>query len=317
MVKIKGKIASLLEVGTGFNGELTGRENVYLNGAILGMKKRQIDRKLDEIIAFSGIEHHMDTPVKRYSSGMFVRLGFAVAAHLDSDILIADEVLAVGDAEFQKKALGKMEDLSTGQGRTVLFVSHNLSAVKTLCKEGILLASGRIECTGTVSKVIEQYTRVHRKAGDFDTIRVEDLDATITSIKINSASGSRVVSNGSLEIEIQIYCERSVANIGLQIVLTNADVGGVLFVTNSKVTNGHDFSLVRGKNRFMCRIKKLPLCAGYYRLGFGIDTPFVKSHYYVENLLDILVEETFEAPRLVSTTAEYGRFYMDNEWKNL
>lgn len=143
-IKIKGKIASLLEVGTGFNGELTGRENIYLNGAILGMKKRQIDRKLDEIIDFSEIEHHIDTPVKRYSSGMYVRLAFAVAAHLDSSILIADEVLAVGDASFQKKALGKMESLSTGEGRTVLFVSHNIDAVRRLCNKGILLQKGRI-----------------------------------------------------------------------------------------------------------------------------------------------------------------------------
>ncbi|UTC87782.1 ABC transporter ATP-binding protein [Treponema denticola] len=146
-VKIKGKVSSLLEVGTGFHGELTGRENIYLNGAILGMKKREIDRKLDEIIDFSGIEKHIDTPVKRYSSGMYVRLAFAVAAHLDSDILIADEVLAVGDAEFQKKAIGKMSDLSTSQGRTVLFVSHNMAAVKSLCNKGVILEKGRLKFT--------------------------------------------------------------------------------------------------------------------------------------------------------------------------
>lgn len=143
-VKIKGRIASLLEVGTGFHGELTGRENIYLNGAILGMKKKEVDRKIDEIIAFSEIEQHIDTPVKRYSSGMYVRLAFAVAAHLDSEILIADEVLAVGDAAFQKKALGKMNDLSTGQGRTVLFVSHNMSQVKKLCTRGIILDHGTL-----------------------------------------------------------------------------------------------------------------------------------------------------------------------------
>jgi len=156
-IKIKGKIASLLEVGTGFNGELTGRENIYLNGAILGMKKKQIDRKIDEIIDFSGIEHHIDTPVKRYSSGMYVRLAFAVAAHLDSEILIADEVLAVGDADFQKKALGKMQDLSTGQGRTVLFVSHQMNAVKSLCNKGILLSNGRIVFKGNLDNTVKKY----------------------------------------------------------------------------------------------------------------------------------------------------------------
>ena len=143
-IKIRGKIASLLEVGTGFHVELTGRENIFLNGAILGMKKRQVAKKMDSIIDFCGIEHHIDTPVKRYSSGMYVRLAFAVAAHLDSDILIADEVLAVGDADFQKKALGKMQDLSTGEGRTVFFVSHNMGSVEKLCNTGIILDKGRI-----------------------------------------------------------------------------------------------------------------------------------------------------------------------------
>ena len=160
-VKIRGKVSSLLEVGTGFHGELTGRENIYLNGAILGMKKREIDRKLDAIIDFSGIEKHIDTPVKRYSSGMYVRLAFAVAAHLDSDILIADEVLAVGDAEFQKKALRKMNELSAGQGRTVLFVSHNMPAIKALCNKGIILDKGRLkyECEN-IDEVIGIYQDV-------------------------------------------------------------------------------------------------------------------------------------------------------------
>ena len=142
---VKGRISSLLEVGTGFNGELTGRENVYMNGAILGMKRREVTQKMDEIIAFSGIDpHHIDTPVKRYSSGMFVRLGFAVAAHLESEILIADEVLAVGDFGFMQKALGKMKDLSLNEGRTVLFVSHAPIAVSALCNKGIVLEQGKV-----------------------------------------------------------------------------------------------------------------------------------------------------------------------------
>jgi lipopolysaccharide transport system ATP-binding protein len=158
VIKIKGKIASLLEVGTGFHVELTGRENIYLNGAILGMKKRRIDELLDSIIDFSGIDQHIDTPVKRYSSGMYVRLAFAVAAHLDCDILIADEVLAVGDAEFQKKALGKMQDLSTGQGKTVLFVSHNMRAVEQLCTTGFILENGKlINTPNNIGKVINSY----------------------------------------------------------------------------------------------------------------------------------------------------------------
>ncbi len=156
-IKAKGRIASLLEVGTGFHPELTGRENIFLNGAILGMRKKEITQKLDEIIDFSGVERYIDTPVKRYSSGMYVRLAFAVAAHLDSEILIVDEVLAVGDAEFQKKCLGKMKEVSKGEGRTILFVSHNMQAVKVLCPASILLNEGKILITGNSEQVIREY----------------------------------------------------------------------------------------------------------------------------------------------------------------
>lgn len=156
-IKTKGRVASLLEVGTGFHPELTGRENIFLNGAILGMNKREIRSKLDEIIDFAGVSKYVDTPVKRYSSGMYVRLAFAVAAHLDPEILIVDEVLAVGDAEFQSKAIGKMQDVSAQQGRTVLFVSHNMSMVKSLCKEAILLEHGGIKMKGSANKVVDQY----------------------------------------------------------------------------------------------------------------------------------------------------------------
>jgi lipopolysaccharide transport system ATP-binding protein len=156
-IKAKGRIASLLEVGTGFHPELTGRENIYLNGAILGMRKREITRKLEEIIDFSGVERYIDTPVKRYSSGMYVRLAFAVAAHLDSEILIVDEVLAVGDAEFQKKCLGKMGEVSKGLGKTILFVSHNMTAMRNLCDRGILLSTGALALNNTITKCIDKY----------------------------------------------------------------------------------------------------------------------------------------------------------------
>lgn len=156
-IGIKGRVSSLLEVGTGFHPELSGRENVYLNGAILGMKRREIDRKFDEIVAFSEIENFIDTPVKRYSSGMYVRLAFAVAAHLESEILIADEVLAVGDAAFQKKCLGKMEDVSRNHGKTILFVSHNLPSVRKLCNKGLILQQGAITANGDIGDIIGQY----------------------------------------------------------------------------------------------------------------------------------------------------------------
>jgi lipopolysaccharide transport system ATP-binding protein len=164
MFRAHGRIASLLEVGTGFHPELTGRENIFLNGAILGMRKNEIKKKFDEIVDFSGVERYIDTPVKRYSSGMYVRLAFAVAAHLESEILIVDEVLAVGDAEFQRKCLGKMGEVSKGEGRTVLFVSHNMSAVSTFCKTGIYLKNGRMETQGSIGDVVAAYL------GDMDTM---------------------------------------------------------------------------------------------------------------------------------------------------
>ena len=171
-IKVKGRIASLLEVGTGFHPELSGRENIYLNGAILGMRKKEITRKLDEIIEFSGVERYIDTPVKRYSSGMYVRLAFAVAAHLESEILIVDEVLAVGDAEFQKKCLGKMGDISKGEGRTVLFVSHNMAAVQSLCSHGLVIDKGNIVFDGNVTDSINKYLDLGNK--------VESSDANIS-----------------------------------------------------------------------------------------------------------------------------------------
>lgn len=182
----KGRIASLLEVGTGFHPEMTGRENIFLNGAILGMRKHEIQRKLDEIIAFSGVERYIDTPVKRYSSGMYVRLAFAVAAHLESEILIVDEVLAVGDAEFQKKCLGKMNDVSKGEGRTVLFVSHNMAAVKSLCSSGILLESGRLTFSGNSDECISNYLKDGNVEGA--SIRFFGNDFGNEIFKLNSIS---------------------------------------------------------------------------------------------------------------------------------
>lgn len=195
-IYINGKVASLLEVGTGFNPELTGRENIYMNGAILGMKKREIDAKIDEIIEFSEIERHIDTPVKRYSSGMYVRLAFAVAAHLDSDILIADEVLAVGDVNFQKKALGKMNELSSGQGRTVLFVSHNMSAVKQLCQIGVVLTNGKIVKKGEIGDCIGVY--FNRKEGNNSLSwsgNIRNSNICISSVKLININKNNLHTN--------------------------------------------------------------------------------------------------------------------------
>ena len=181
-VKIKGRVASLLEVGTGFHPELTGKENIFLNGAILGMRKHEIKRRFDEIVDFSGVERYIDTPVKRYSSGMYVRLAFAVAAHLESEILIVDEVLAVGDAEFQKKCLGKMGDVSKGQGKTVLFVSHNMASIQKLCSSCIILNNGTIFSQGNINKSIAAYLNIQKP--EFEPKTELDNNYSITHIEL-------------------------------------------------------------------------------------------------------------------------------------
>ncbi|UTC92817.1 ABC transporter ATP-binding protein [Treponema denticola] len=271
-VKIKGKVSSLLEVGTGFHGELTGRENIYLNGAILGMKKREIDRKLDEIIDFSGIEKHIDTPVKRYSSGMYVRLAFAVAAHLDSDILIADEVLAVGDAEFQKKAIGKMGELSTGQGRTILFVSHNMAAVKSLCNKGVILEKGRLKFQGnSIDKVIE----VYQNAGAADARQsewsnngeVQNTFFTPEKMYIINNTGEKIKSftrderNIRFVIEAYIKENNPLLNFGISFINS---AGQVVFTTWVRDVN-MSTSFQLGKSKFMFQIPNNWLNIGKYK----------------------------------------------------
>ena len=186
IIRARGRIASLLEVGTGFHPEMTGRENIYMNGAIMGMTKAEITRKLDEIVDFSGCERYIDTPVKRYSSGMTVRLGFAIAAHLEPEILVVDEVLAVGDAEFQKKAIGKMQDVSRGEGRTVLFVSHNMAAVRNLCKRGIVLQNGSICYSGTSEAAINHY--LHNDGATSGTKIIDNIEWVKPGIELRSIS---------------------------------------------------------------------------------------------------------------------------------
>jgi lipopolysaccharide transport system ATP-binding protein len=197
-IRANGRIASLLEVGTGFHGEMTGRENIYMNGSIMGMTRTEINRKLDDIVEFAGVERYIDTPVKRYSSGMTVRLGFAVSAFLEPEILVVDEVLAVGDAEFQKKAIGKMQDVSRGDGRTVLFVSHNLGAIKNLCERGVVLNNGELVFDGNVDEAVDFYLQ---DAGNGEEGRIVDAITyrkdyiSITSIEINGSESNRQTIN--------------------------------------------------------------------------------------------------------------------------
>ena len=269
-INIKGRVASLLEVGTGFHPELTGRDNIYLNGAILGMRKREIDRKFDEIVDFSGVERYIDTPVKRYSSGMYVRLAFAVAAHLESEILIVDEVLAVGDAEFQKKCLGKMGDISKGEGRTVLFVSHNMAAIQNLCEKVIFLRNGLIDSFNLQSEVINKYMnegvlnlnninfyrRSHREGG-----------ADFIDILVNGKQNPKINDN-VLSVEIIIS-----ANILLKNVLINFDLKnnhGIL-ISNFRTENYIDTIIYPGLNKIILKFKIPSLLNGQYFLDLGLS----------------------------------------------
>lgn len=226
-IRIRGRIASLLEVGTGFHPDLTGRENIFLNGAILGMRKSEIRNKLDEIVAFAGVERYLDTPVKRYSSGMYVRLAFAVAAHLEPEILVIDEVLAVGDVEFQKKCLGKMKDVSQNEGRTVLFVSHNLASVKSLCPKSIFLKTGKIEYQGDTELAINQYLNspTYNK-GEFYYGIKEDLETQFTFLKITDTKNQLTnIFSGKDAWQLKIgFCTRfPVSNLVVTVSILTSD----------------------------------------------------------------------------------------------
>ena len=219
-VKIRGRVASLLEVGTGFHPELTGRENIFLNGAILGMTKAEVKKKFDEIVDFAGVEDFIDTPVKRYSSGMYVRLAFAVAAHLDPEILIVDEVLAVGDAEFQKKCLGKIQDVSKNQGRTVIFVSHNMGAIRSLCNKGILLNDGAIRSNGDVEECLTSYLNVDEKNALVNykldpSKQIQILEVRVKNNYNNNTSNLDILHPFTVEVDYQVHESVSGVVIGM------------------------------------------------------------------------------------------------------
>ncbi|MEQ8688397.1 MAG: ABC transporter ATP-binding protein [Imperialibacter sp.] len=311
-VKVKGRIASLLEVGTGFHPELTGKENIFLNGAILGMRKAEIQNKFDEIVDFSGVERYIDTPVKRYSSGMYVRLAFAVAAHLESEILIVDEVLAVGDAEFQEKCLGKMDSMSKSDGRTILFVSHNLSMIRELCSKGILLENGLVKSTGEISTVVDKYVEKRKSQKVFNPICINEIDATITKVLLNE--GEEIVPDDSFKIDLEIVANRSVDKIGIELMITHEDTTGILFATNTKTRKNLDVKLKPGINRISCVIRKLGLSSGTYALGLGVDIPLVLFYYYEKEVISFEIKEVVIKPSLLPTLPSYGHFYMEHDW---
>ena len=286
-IKVKGRIASLLEVGTGFHPEMTGRENIYMNGSIMGMTRAEITRKLDEIVDFAGVEKYLDTPVKRYSSGMIVRLGFAIAAHLDPEILVVDEVLAVGDAEFQKKAIGKMHDVANGEGRTVLFVSHNMAAVKSLCKTGVVMKNGGIEYTGDIESSVAHYLQIGNHSSEekiIDRIKWKKPSMTINKVVINGSekAESTILSDQkTLEIEIIGHTEAPITT-DVMLVFNNKD--GMPLATFAP---GHYYG----------NLMKLP--AGDFTIHKTIELPKILTRGYLH--VDLLmhhpmVEYQLKAP---------------------
>lgn len=267
-VTIRGRVASLLEVGTGFHPELSGRENIFLNGAVLGMPRAEIRRKFDEIVAFADVEKFLDTPVKRYSSGMYVRLAFAVAAHLEPEILIIDEVLAVGDAEFQRKCLGKMHDVA-GSGRTVLFVSHNISAIESLCTRCILLANGMAVANGQTGEIVNDYlTRMQAAAHTRKVtaaLRINDV-LSITNVQLSS---DVIRSNDGCEIAVTIFAREPGLITDFHITILSAS-GLRLAIYDVRDDQVVPLRHSSGEFTIKVRIDSLPLVEGHYMIGFGI-----------------------------------------------
>ncbi|WP_026957154.1 polysaccharide ABC transporter ATP-binding protein [Algoriphagus vanfongensis] len=276
-IKIYGRVASLLEVGTGFHPELSGRENIYMNGTILGMTRREIDSKLDEIIDFSGVEKFIDTPVKFYSSGMKVRLGFSVAAHLDPEILIIDEVLAVGDYEFQKKCLGKMEDVSKNQGRTVLFVSHNMQAVSALTKKSLLLESGKIKKHGATTELIEYYLSGSKKS-EFSYLDDIKKDVYIKSINLKTSIENNIhFYKDDFEIEFIVNSNFPFKDAAISYQIINSENVSVIHILN--LSSEIPFLMESGSYRLVSKIPKLSLYPDKYRLKVHFADNFLKSKF--------------------------------------
>jgi lipopolysaccharide transport system ATP-binding protein len=318
-VKVKGRIASLLEVGTGFHPELTGKENIYLNGAILGMRKHEITRKLDEIITFAGVEKYVDTPVKRYSSGMYVRLAFAVAAHLENEILIIDEVLAVGDAEFQKKCLGKIGDVSKSDGRTILFVSHNMAAVKSLCNKGLFLKNGNFSFMGSQIETIDNYisennlSSNYKHLGSIDTA-LGNEKIKILEFKVYPKEGDTILISSCVIFDLTFYNYRENIDLDATFELsTNQDI--VVFHNGSIITSNKDSKI--GKYNVKGIIPSNLLNAGIYKfkLIFG------ENQYYCLYTIDEIIQfeivnessgkNTNLLPGILKTTIDYQNKFIN------
>jgi homopolymeric O-antigen transport system ATP-binding protein len=320
VAEVHGRVGSLLEVGTGFHGELTGRENTYLNGAILGMTKKEIDRKFDEIVAFAEVERFIDTPVKHYSSGMYLRLAFAVAAHLEPEILLIDEVLAVGDVTFQRKCLGKMGDVAK-QGRTILFVSHNMAAVESLCSTAYLLEKGRLVASGVTKTVIDAYLSsipaLCKTPLEHRTDREGSGRLRFTDIEFRSDEGvpTEVVQAGKTLLISVAYTSTSdtVKNVEISIDIYTQNGQYMLMLDNEMV--GADFESVPGVGRFSCRVECFPLSPGQYNITLfcranGIIVDWVQQ----AALLTVEPGDFYGTGRLPPAT--HGGFLIPQKWQS-
>ena len=318
-ITLKGRVASLLEVGTGFHPELTGRENIYLNGAILGMSRAEIRSKFDEIVAFSEVERFLDTPVKRYSSGMYVRLAFAVAAHLDPEILIVDEVLAVGDQQFQQKCLGKMRQVASSEGRTVLFVSHNLSAVLSLCTRGLMLDKGTLVASGNMEGVANHYLSEGAPSiGKYTKpVGSPQLLASIWSVELINSDGRPIscVDNGRPFSVIIVYQMSNGASFALTPSISVRNTLGVNLFHHHARLNKQVIKSPPRHGKIAFNMVKLPLPAGKYYLSVCL----VAEHEgrivdQVENALEFeVIDGSFYAPG-ESTPASHGAVLVEGDW---
>ncbi len=318
-IKINGRVGSLLEVGTGFHPELSGRENIFLNGAILGMTKKEIVSKFDEIVSFAGIEKFLDTPVKHYSSGMYVRLAFSVAAHMDPDILIIDEVLAVGDAEFQKKCLGKMDDITKKEGRTILFVSHNMDAVKKLCPKTILIHEGKIKKIGPTEEIISEYHTSNKGLShDQDIYQDKNLDITLSQLEILNHEGKIVSAlqsghSGSLRMLIKTNQKRD--SIAVTIGINSIQDDKRICVMYSPLKND-TLTLTPPQTYITCQIPKVPLMPGQYHLTLKA-TSENQTLFYLPGKVDIEVEngDFFGSGKLPDPSWS-GAILVDHNWQS-
>ncbi len=302
-VRIKGRVASLLEVGTGFHPELTGRENIFLNGAILGMRRREIARKFDEIVDFAEVEKFLDTPVKHYSSGMYVRLAFAVAAHLEPEILLVDEVLAVGDSLFQKKCMGKMQDVSK-DGRTILFVSHNMSAIRSLCNKVIFLSSGSVSGYGNASTEIDNYLLIvkNKKSLQQTWSNIKEAPQTsfviIKSMSLCDDEGellASVFTNTAINVYIEYTIKLPSSKVGLTLIFYDSEGRCVFSSINNLDTIGYSKLLKKGLYTAICKIPKNFFNNGYFNISLNV---FGKN--YSESLLisDVLSLEIYDSSEI-------------------